>query len=228
MIPLALIGALLMFGLAASKAQAQAAPALPAPTEPKKEPRTTLFIKKPTKKKLKRRKKLISKTEKKTAIKKVTAIAQSPRARQALNNLLRVVKSKTVSPAIKAAAEKKVATLIAYPQTVKAASLKTLPTAAKIQIAKAVAKADATTKPTPDQAAKILQIWTKGGGNQGTKTNRSETVKRCQLLMGFTGNDADGIIGPKTRARAKALGYTLAPRSAQKPGAVGYEVVLGY
>ena len=46
--------------------------------------------------------------------------------------------------------------------------------------------------------------------------------------MGFSGTDADGIIGPKTRTRARELGYVLAPRSAQKRGAVGYDRVLQF
>lgn len=87
--------------------------------------------------------------------------------------------------------------------------------AAKREISKAVIKAEETTKPTPDQAAKALRLYTRDGGNQGTKAYPSETVRKAQEILGLT---PDGIIGPKTRRRCKELGYTLYPRSYQKRG----------
>jgi hypothetical protein len=225
MIPL-IIGALFLFGMAASKAKAKPAAELPVPVET---PKPKLSVKTPSKKRREKKRRIIKKIEKAKTIKKVTAIAKTPKAREALNNLLRVASTSTVPKKIREKAKQRIAEVIAMPQTAKAKSVKNLPEPAKIQIASAIAKADRETKPTPDQAAKILSIWTKGGGNQGTKNNRSETVKRCQILMGFKGKQADGIIGPKTRTRALALGYRLAPRSAQKPGAVGgYDSILGF
>jgi murein L,D-transpeptidase YcbB/YkuD len=82
----------------------------------------------------------------------------------------------------------------------------------------AAEKADVETTVTPAQAARMLQIHTRNGGNQGYRGHPNQTVHNCQGLMGLK---ADGIIGPKTRARAKELGYPLAPRSAQK----GYDPV---
>jgi hypothetical protein len=226
MIPLLFAGAVLMLGLAASKAKAQpetVTPVVPTPTVPK----TTVSVKTPTPKRRVARAKAVKRIEKAKTIKRVTAIAKSARARDALSKLIKIAKSPAVPATVRQAAQAKVDKIVAKPATVRAANVKQLPQPAKIAIASAVAKADKV-KPTPDQAAKILYIWTKGGGNQGTKNNRSATVKNCQELMGFSGSDADGIIGPKTRKRAKELGYTLAPRSAQKPGAVGYASLLGY
>lgn len=221
MLPILFAGAVLMLGLAAAKAKAQpAAVAVPTPTAPK----TVLTIKTPSKKRRRVRAQVVKRAEKAKTIKRLEAVAKSSRARNALSKLIAIAKSRAVPKSVRQAAQKKVDKIIAKPATVKAANVKALPTPAKIAIASAIAKAD-TVKPTADQAAKILYIWTRGGGNQGTKTNRSATVKRCQGLMGLT---ADGIIGPATRKRAKELGYVLAPRSAQKPGAVGYESVLQY
>ncbi|UCC72286.1 MAG: hypothetical protein JSV86_18255 [Gemmatimonadota bacterium] len=81
----------------------------------------------------------------------------------------------------------------------------------------APAAAPIVAEPTPEEAAARLRIYTKEGGNQGTRANPSSIVKRYQALMG--GLVADGIIGPKTRARAKALGSTLYPRSYQRRAA---------
>ena len=227
MIPLLFAGAVLMLGLAASKAKAEPTAAAPPPTPTPTVPKTTVSVKTPAKARRVARARVVKAAEKAKTIKRVTAIAKSARARSALSNLIKIAQSPAVPATVRKAAQKKVDKIIAKPATVKAANVKQLPQPAKIALASAVAKAD-TVKPTADQAAKILQIWTRGGGNQGTKNNRSATVKKCQGLMGFTGADADGIIGPKTRKRAKELGYVLAPRSAQKPGAVGYAGVLQY
>jgi uncharacterized protein (UPF0147 family) len=225
MTPLLLIGAVLMLGLAASKAQAKAEP-IPA-TEPKPiktAPKTKITIAKPAPARQAARARVAQKAAKKKTIKRVTAIAKSARARQALANLLKISKSTAVPASVRTAAQNQVNKIIAKPATVSTAEVNKLPTAAKIALASAIVKNE-TVKPTASQAAQTLSIWTKGGGNQGTKANRSATVKKCQELMGLT---ADGIIGPNTRKRAKELGYTLAARSAQKPGAVGYESFLQY
>lgn len=227
MTPLLLLGAVLMLGLAASKAKAETPPA-PTPKPEAKAPKPKVTIKTPSKKKRARRRKVIKKVEAQKRVKQIQAVAKSARARQAVNQLVKIAQNKALPKTTRAAALKKVEAIVAKPVTLAASDPKNLPKPAKAALAAAVAKAQKETKPTPDQAAKILQIWTKGGGNQGTKNNRSATVKRCQELMGFSGSDADGIIGPATRARAKALGYVLAPRSAQKPGAVGYSKVLQF
>lgn len=222
MTPLLFAGALLLFGLAASRAQAREAPRpLPLPTPP---PEPSLAITAPAAARLAAKQKAIKQAERQRMIEKVTAIARSDRARNALSKLIKIAQTPAVPASVRKAAQQKIDKIIAKPKTAKAAQLRNLPAPAKKALAAAVAKSK-TLKPTPDQAAKILQIWTKGGGNQGTKNNRSETVKRCQALMGLT---ADGIIGPKTRRRARELGYTLAPRSAQKPGAVGYAKELQF
>lgn len=225
MIPLLFAGAVLMLGLAASKAKAKA-PTQPAPTPVRRvtAPRTRVSIKTPTRKRRVMRARAVKRVEKAKTIKRLEAVAKSARARDVVSKLIAIAKSPAVPATVRKAAQKKVNKIIAKPTSVKAAKLKKLPKPAKIAIASAVAKAEKV-KPTPDQAAKILYIWTRGGGNQGTKNNRSATVKNCQALMGL---GADGIIGPKTRKRAKELGFILAPRSAQKPGAVGYEQVLQF
>lgn len=229
MTPLLLLGAVLMLGLAASKAKAQPTAAPSPPPEPEvKAPKPTISISTPTAKKRKAKRAIVKALERKKQIKQVKAIAQSARAKQALNTLVKQAVNKNLPVATRKAAMKKVEAIVAKPARVATADPKNLPAPAKAALAAAVAKAQAETKPTADQAAKILSIWTKGGGNQGTKSNPSATVKRCQLLMGFSGTDADGIIGPKTRTRARELGFVLAPRSAQKAGAVGYQRVLQF
>jgi hypothetical protein len=149
---------------------------------------------------------------------KAAKIAPStPKGEAVLKNMLALATASKAPPAQKALAAKKIKDIAVKPAPQKAAAIRALPAEAKQTIAKSVVTAEKT-KPTPDQAAKALQLWTKNGGNQGTATNRSETVRKSQQLMGLT---ADGIIGPNTRARAVALGYPLALRSAQKPGAIG-------
>lgn len=83
------------------------------------------------------------------------------------------------------------------------------------------AKAQASPKPDTNgstemsatEAARLLERWTREGGNQGTGNNPSSVVATYQRAMGLVD---DGIVGPATRARARALGFVLAPRSAQK------------
>lgn len=228
-LPLLAIGALLAFAMA-GKAKA-AAPTIPTPAKAK--PKITISKRRtPTtakaraailrRAKVSRVKKILNKKIEKLAAKGVT-----PQARKALSNLIQMATNRTTSPTVRAAAKREVKKIVARPASVRAAAINRLPTRAKVALAKAVISAEKTTKVTADQAAKALQLWTRQGGNQGTKYNRSATVKKHQLAMGFTGNDADGIIGPKTRTRAKQLGYPLAPRSRQKPGAVGADM-LGY
>lgn len=216
---LLLLAALFGLGMAASsKASAQSLP-VPIPPTPKS---TSVSIVKPKKKKKKVvKKKAIAKKAKvnklvnKLAVKIAPA---SPKATKLVSNMIKTASSKTASPVLKSAAKKQLKTIIAKPAHIRLATINKLPAVAKAQIAKAIVQAEQTTKPTPDQAAKALQLWTKSGGNQGTKNNRSAMVKNSQALMGLT---ADGIIGPNTRARAKALGFPLYSRSYQKPGAVG-------
>lgn len=73
--------------------------------------------------------------------------------------------------------------------------------------------ANASTEMSATEAARLLERWTREGGNQGTGDNPSSVVATYQRAMGLVD---DGIVGPTTRARAKALGFVLAPRSAQK------------
>lgn len=58
------------------------------------------------------------------------------------------------------------------------------------------------------QAAADLKNYLAQGGNPGSKGNPSSYVKAAQHDMG--GLTADGIMGPKTKARAKALGSAIA------------------
>lgn len=208
-----------LFGLGMAASSKASASSLPAPS-PKKS--TSISIIKPRKKKRRvitkrasARRAKVNKLADKLALKIAPA---TPKARKLVSNMIKTASSRTAHPVLKSAAKKQLKTIIAKPMNVRLATINKLPQQAKIQIAKAIIKADSTTKPTPDQAAKALQLWTKNGGNQGTKNNRSEMVKKSQALMGLS---ADGIIGPNTRARAKSLGFTLYPRSYQKAGAVG-------
>lgn len=231
MLPLIIIGAILALGLT-SKAQARAEAKPSAPSPPKKTT-TTVSVRTPSAKRLAARRAVLAR--RKTAaqkvleskIKKVTAKTLTPAAQKALGNLIMTAANKKAPAAVQKLAKAQIKKIVAQPASVRAATINALPTQAKVALAKAVIKAEKTTQPTATDAARALREWTKQGGNQGTKNNRSATVKRLQGLMGFTGADAEGIIGPKTRTRAKQLGFTLYPRSYQKPGAVGAEL-LGY
>lgn len=152
-------------------------------------------------------------------LKSVQVKATSPAAQEVFKRLMAMAASKKTTPKVRAAAAKKVKAIAKLPtKAARRAAIQKLPAEAKTAIAKAVSKAE-DVKPTPDQAARMLYVWTKNGGNQGTKYNRSAYVKKCQEYLGLK---ADGIIGPNTRRRVKEFGLTLAPRSAQKKGAVGY------
>jgi hypothetical protein len=60
---------------------------------------------------------------------------------------------------------------------------------------------------TPKEAASELGTYLRGGGSKGSKGAPSAAVKQAQTDMG--GLAADGLYGPATRARGKALGVTL-------------------
>jgi hypothetical protein len=231
MLPLLIIGALLGLGLASTKkAQAAAKPVAPSPV---KKTGTTVSVRTPPPKRLRARRVVLARRKPavqkvlESKIKKVTAKALTPTAQKALGNLIMTAANKKAPAAVRKLAQTQIKKIVAQPASVRAATINALPAQAKTALAKAVIKADKTTVPTASEAAASLREWTKQGGNQGTKKNPSATVKRLQGLMGFSGKDADGIIGPKTRTRAKQLGYTLYPRSYQKPGAVG-AAMLGY
>lgn len=231
MLPLIILAAVLGLGLASTKKAAAAAK--PAAPSPKKKTRTTVSVRTPPAKRLRARRAVLARRKSRaqklleSRIKKVTAKALTPTAQKALGNLIMTAANKKAPAAVRRLAQKQIKKIVAQPASVRAATINALPKQAKVALAKAVIKADKTTKPTATDAARMLREWTKQGGNQGTKNNRSATVKRLQGLMGFTGSNADGIIGPNTRKRAKALGFPLYPRKYQKPGAVG-AVMLGY
>lgn len=225
MIPVFIIGALAALAIAASSKAKTTLPTIRIAPKPATKTTTVRKVTVPT---AARRKKVIKAikpaAEKKlsTALEKVSVTPSTKKAQDILRRLATMAASKQTTPAVRAKAAKAIKAIAAAPTAAaRKAVVAKLPTVAKQEIRKAVAKAE-TVKPTPDQAAQMLKAWTDDGGNQGTKNNRSAMVKKCQELMGFTGSDADGIIGPKTRARAKEFGYVLAPRSRQKPGAVGY------
>lgn len=67
---------------------------------------------------------------------------------------------------------------------------------------------------TPAAAAKALRQYLRGGGNFGTKSNPSRKVSRYQRRMGMAEKERDGIVGPKTRRRAKKYGVVLPLRGA--------------
>jgi len=233
MLPLLIIGALLGLGLSSTKkAQAAVKPVAPGPS-PARKTGTTVSVRTPSPQRLRARRTVLARRKPavqkvlQRKIKKVTAKALTPTAQKALGNLIMMAANKKSSPAVRKLARRQIKKIVAKPASVRAATINALPAQAKAALAKAVIKADKTTVPTASEAAASLREWTKQGGNQGTRNNRSATVKRLQGLMGFSGKDADGIIGPKTRTRAKQLGYTLYPRKYQKPGAVG-AAMLGY
>lgn len=57
------------------------------------------------------------------------------------------------------------------------------------------------------QAASDVKDYLDGGGNPGSRANRSDFVRAAQHDMG--GLTADGVWGPKSRARAMALGVDI-------------------
>jgi len=65
------------------------------------------------------------------------------------------------------------------------------------------------------EAARSLRTYLEGGGYMGSKKKPDATVKGFQKVMG--GLTPDGIYGPKTQARARALGTTLKTREAYLP-----------
>lgn len=69
------------------------------------------------------------------------------------------------------------------------------------------AKLSKPSKRTGKQAANDLKDYLDNGGNPGSRNNRSTFVRSSQSDMG--GVSADGVYGPKTRARARALGVDI-------------------
>lgn len=220
MTPLLLIGAIVAIAIAAS---GRARATLPTVPIPRKRPKTKISVRTPPPTALRARKAVLESKKPPVAKVVIRRLAKglpgvTKDATITLKNLLSTALDKKTPAPMRAAAQKKIATIAAKPASLRTAEINKLPVEAKVELAKAVIANEE--KPlSADQAAKMLSVWTRGGGNQGTKTNPSATVKKAQDLMGLT---ADGIIGPQTRARAAELGYRLASRSAQKPGAVGY------
>jgi len=68
---------------------------------------------------------------------------------------------------------------------------------------------------TPKQAAQALKDYLIRTSDFGSDDKKSPTVKEYQRLMGM-GSDAIGIVGPKTRAKAKRLGVTLPDKASNK------------
>lgn len=77
--------------------------------------------------------------------------------------------------------------------------------AAKKEVSKAVAKGNG-----PQLAAEMLKAYLIKTNSFGTKAGPDSTVAKAQKAMGNLVND--GIVGPKTTARAKALGVSLPVR----------------
>lgn len=106
----------------------------------------------------------------------------------------------------------------------------TLPTAIPASTQKLVEQLEKSGGPSPANAAKVLASYLKETKRFGTKAYPDARVKRLQSLMG--GIDADGIVGPKTNARARALGVTLpvrpsAPTHAAAKPTDSYKVMVG-
>jgi hypothetical protein len=60
---------------------------------------------------------------------------------------------------------------------------------------------------TPTQAAAGLADYLRGGGSFGDKARPNPEVSRVQRVLGLT--PPDGIVGPKLRNAARALGVIL-------------------
>ena len=229
-LPLLAIAALFAFGMAGkAKAQPEAKKKVTARTtkpritiSKRRAPKSTKARRRRPSKRGKKIEQILNKRIKRIAAKPITA-----QGRKILSNLIAAASDRTQPRVVRKAAGREIKKITARPVSARAAAINRLPMRAKTAIAKAVVKAQKKPTVTADQAAKLLQVWTRQGGNQGTRNNRSETVRRHQLAMGFTGKNADGIIGPATRKRARSLGYPLYSRKYQKPGAVGVNTV-GY
>ena len=74
------------------------------------------------------------------------------------------------------------------------------------------ASVTATPVQNATQAAIALRTYLLNGGKFGTARNHVREVMDAQNAMGVTGED--GIVGPKTRKAARALGVTLPLRKA--------------
>jgi len=138
-------------------------------------------------------------------VKKVMDSQISPQKKQVIAKLAQIAASpdSVTAPATKAKAKRALIAIKESPEKVSQ-----LPTEEKIMIAKAATE---PIEPTPKEAAEVLKKYLAETHSYGTKTLPDETVKRCQSYMG--GLVADGIYGPKTRARAAQLGVSIPPRS---------------
>ncbi len=63
-------------------------------------------------------------------------------------------------------------------------------------------------------AADLLRRYLRAGGNFGSRARPSAEVKKAQKLMGMPKSEQDGIVGKKTRAKAKQWGAILPSRGA--------------
>jgi hypothetical protein len=81
-----------------------------------------------------------------------------------------------------------------------------LPVEERLEIAKAAIE---TIPPTPEEAAEALRLYIQETKSYGSKARPDATIKRCQKYMKYLA--IDGIAGPKTLARAAALGYPITP-----------------
>lgn len=154
-----------------------------------------------------------------TMAKKLPSV--TPQAQKVLKGIMQQAADPKTPKPLRDEAKKTLKKIQAVPATQKASEINKLPAKAKQGIATALQ--DTTAQPTPAQAAEALQIWTRNGGNQGNRINPSATVKKNQAFLGLK---ADGIIGPETRKRCQELGFVLAPRTAQRAGAVGREIIF--
>ena len=200
-----------------------AATAGPEKTEKKKKRRTAAekrrVLKKGAKKlkkraaaeKRKRPRRRKTAAEKKKEVKLVLAARAVRTARQArgvVQAAKRVLDDPNAHPGTKATAA--TAASVAAGKA-GSAPVKATPEVKRKAVEKVVEKKSETM--TPEQGAQALRVYTKNGGNQGSRGNTSPTVAKCQKAMGLKD---DGIIGQITRRRAKDLGHVLYPRSYQK------------
>lgn len=145
-----------------------------------------------------------TKKEKKV-VKQVMESKISPQKKQVIAKLAQIAASpdSVTAPATKAKAKRALKMIKESPEKVSQ-----LPTEEKLMIAKAATE---SIEPTPAESAEVLKRYLAETHSYGTKTLPDDTVKRCQSYMG--GLVADGIYGPKTRARAAQLGVSIPARS---------------
>lgn len=73
---------------------------------------------------------------------------------------------------------------------------------------------------TAEQAAKALAAFVQRTGRFGHDKDRPPEIRAAQRGMGMPRREQDGIVGPKTRLRAVALGVTLPARPDKYPDRV--------